>query len=242
MYLSEEFLSVQGEVRSGELSIFIRFATCNRTCEHLKVEYTTPDGKVRYGCDSYDSVDKAFKNNWTRVNCEDLIAILEKYSNCKKVVITGGEPLLNANKPEFKKFIKHLIKNKYQITIETNGDLKIVDIELFKKVIFSISPKGEIQDKDYWFMNKNSYIKALYGINISTEYLKNLQNKGMTIYIMPLGESYKQTSQRLKETFEYCVKNGFNLTDRLHLNIFKDEAKSESLVMDNMMSDNRRWG
>ncbi len=82
MYLKEEFLSIQGEGRfRGELSIFIRFAKCNRTCDDLKIEYKVSD-TIKYGCDSYDSVDKDFKYLWKEVSIEDLISIVKKYPDC----------------------------------------------------------------------------------------------------------------------------------------------------------------
>ncbi len=101
MFLKEEFLSIQGEGRfRGELSVFIRFAKCNRVCEDLKIEYKI-DNTIKYGCDSYDSVDKAFKHLWKKVTLEDLIIILKKYEDCKNVVLTGGEPLLNIKDNDF---------------------------------------------------------------------------------------------------------------------------------------------
>lgn len=96
MYLVEEFLTVQGEGKFlGELSIFIRFGKCNRTCSELGVDYKNSLGEICYGCDTYDAVDVNFINNWKKVEFIDLVNILEKYSHCKNVVITGGEPLLN---------------------------------------------------------------------------------------------------------------------------------------------------
>ena len=162
MYLKEEFLSIQGEGRfRGELSIFIRFAKCNRVCEDLKIKYEV-NNTIRHGCDSYDSVDKDFKHLWKKITLEDLKKIVLKYPNCKNVVITGGEPLLNIKDNDFIFFISYLKNNRYKITIETNGDINIADLTLAKDIVFSISPKDKIESKDYWFLNKNSYIKAIY--------------------------------------------------------------------------------
>jgi 6-pyruvoyltetrahydropterin 2'-reductase len=243
MFLKEEFLSIQGEGRyRGELSIFIRFAKCNRTCEDLKIEYKVGD-TIKYGCDSYDSVDKAFKHLWKKVTLEDLIIILKKYEDCKNVVLTGGEPLLNIKDNDFISFVNYLKRLDYKITIETNGDIEIQDSEFAKNIIFSISPKEEVASKNYWFLNKDSYIKSIYNHQkISLNYLNKLKTEGMDIFIMPNGNDYKTIDSQKREIFGYCIKNGFNFTDREHINIFKNEAKNESIILDNAMHDNFRWG
>lgn len=238
MYLKEEFLSIQGEGRfRGELSIFIRFAKCNRTCEDLKIEYKI-NNINKYGCDSYDSVDKAFKHLWKKITLEDLKKIVLKYPNCKNVVITGGEPLLNIKDEDFIAFVKYLKNLKYKITIETNGDINIIDLTLADSIIFSISPKDKIESKPYWFLNKDSYIKAIYNYDkVDLPYLNKLKAEGMDIFIMPNGNEYEIINSQKREVFDYCIKNGFNFTDREHINIFKNEAKNESIIMDNMTHD-----
>ena len=238
MYLKEEFLSIQGEGRfRGELSIFIRFAKCNRVCEDLKIKYEV-NNTIRHGCDSYDSVDKDFKYLWKEVSIEDLISIVKKYPDCKNVVLTGGEPLLNIKDNDFIFFISYLKNNRYKITIETNGDINIADLTLAKDIVFSISPKDKIESKDYWFLNKNSYIKAIYNYHkLDLAYLEKLKAEGIDIFIMPNGNDYKTIDSQKRDVFDFCIKNGFNFTDREHINIFKNEAKNESIIMDNMTHD-----
>lgn len=238
MFLKEEFISIQGEGRfRGELSIFIRFAKCNRICEDLKIAYKV-DNIVKYGCDSYDSVDKSFKSLWQKIDFNSLKIILQKYPTCKNVVLTGGEPLLNIKDKDFLLFINYLKELEYKITIETNGDILIEDLEVAKDIIFSISPKDKIESKSYWFLNKNSYIKSIYKHpKIDIDYLNKLKAEGIDIYIMPNGNDYKTIDSQKREIFEYCIENHFNFTDRDHINIFKDEANKESIIMDNMTHD-----
>ena len=238
MYLKEEFLSIQGEGRfRGELSIFIRFAKCNRVCEDLKIKYEI-NNKIKFGCDSYDSVDKDFEHLWEKISIEDLISIVKKYPDCKNVVLTGGELLLNIKDNDFISFISYLKNNRYKITIETNGDINIADLTLAKDIVFSISPKDKIESKDYWFLNKNSYIKAIYNYDkLDLAYLEKLKAEGIDIFIMPNGNDYKTIDSQKRDVFDFCIKNGFNFTDREHINIFKNEAKNESIIMDNMTHD-----
>lgn len=104
-------------------------------------------------------------------------------------------------------------------------------------MIFSISPKEEIKDKKYWYLNKESYIKALYGKeNITTRYLQELKKKGLTIYIMPIGENSTKIKKQRINVFKYCLQNGFNYTTREHLFIFGTKARKES-KLSKLMSD-----
>ena len=163
MYLKEEFLSIQGEGRfRGELSIFIRFAKCNRVCEDLKIEYKVGD-TIKYGCDSYDSVDKDFKYLWKEVAIEDLICIVKKYPDCKNIVLTGGEPLLNIKDNDFIFFISYLKNNRYKITIETNGDINILPPVLMveKARIFDQNGKGSWVDLTNIGKNSNTRTQSM---------------------------------------------------------------------------------
>ena len=231
MFLKEEFLSIQGEGRyRGELSIFIRFAKCNRTCEDLKIEYKVGD-TIKYGCDSYDSVDKAFKHLWKKVTLEDLIIILKKYEDCKNVVLTGGEPLLNIKDNDFISFVNYLKRLDYKITIETNGDIEIQDSEFAKNIIFSISPKEEVASKNYWFLNKDSYIKAIFKHNkLHTNYLLELKNLGIDVYIMPNGDKAKILELQRNDVLDYCINNGFNYTTREHVYIFGGDGSEKKIL------------
>ena len=79
MQISEIFHSVQGEGRySGEPSVFVRTSGCNLRCWFCDTPYTSwnPEGENR----SWDSI------------VEDVLQY-----DCTHVVITGGEPMLQAD-------------------------------------------------------------------------------------------------------------------------------------------------
>lgn len=234
MYLVEEFLSAQLEGRRfGELSIFIRLFGCNRTCEDLKIPYKINGSSIiKYGCDSYYAVDKEFSKNYKQIYLNDLIAILDKYS-CKNVVITGGEPLINIKDIDFLNFIDFLNDNNYKVTIETNGDIDIPKtlINKFKYAIFSISPKDIIKPKDYWFLNKDSYIKAIFKHNkLHTNYLLELKNLEIDVYIMPNGDKAKILELQRNDVLDYCINNGFNYTTREHVYIFGGDGSEKKIL------------
>lgn len=117
----EMFLSIQGEGKHiGAPSAFIRFAKCNLKCPHCDTKYSlTEDGKY--------TVDNA-------------IEFINKNSDYKQIVLTGGEPLLYQH--DIAKILALCPDKKY--TIETNGTI-VPSSRLQKlmkeKGLWSISPK-----------------------------------------------------------------------------------------------------
>lgn len=95
----EIFHSVQGEgFRAGIPHVFIRFGNCNLKCEW---------------CDT-DFLD------YENMTCKAIIDQVTQYE-CKNVIFTGGEPMINNLWP-----IQRLLKqNGYHISIETNGTIPI---------------------------------------------------------------------------------------------------------------------
>jgi organic radical activating enzyme len=112
----EIFRSIQGEGKyAGVPQVFIRFAGCNLKCSW---------------CDSAKARD--VRSPGIRLYSSDELwhAIEDMWLGCHSVVLTGGEPLLQA---EFlKDFLPILRVHKITVFLETNGTLpdelkKIVD-------------------------------------------------------------------------------------------------------------------
>lgn len=94
--LVEIFKSLQGEGRNmGRPCVFVRFAGCNLKCPW---------------CDT--DVTKRFE-----VSLDELLAELGQYK-AKSVILTGGEPTIQAGMPEL---VAALKKAGYWIGVETNG-------------------------------------------------------------------------------------------------------------------------
>lgn len=94
--LVEIFESLQGEGRNmGRPCVFVRFAGCNLKCPW---------------CDT--DVTKRFE-----VSLDELLAELGQYK-AKSVILTGGEPTIQAGMPEL---VAALKKAGYWIGVETNG-------------------------------------------------------------------------------------------------------------------------
>ena len=97
----EIFHSVQGEGhRSGIPHVFIRFGTCNLRCEWCDTDFDT----------------------YSEMNAIDILGEVMKFQ-CKNVIFTGGEPMLQNLWP-----LHRLFKNRgYSLSIESNGTIEIPD-------------------------------------------------------------------------------------------------------------------
>ena len=136
--IHEIFYSLQGEgFLQGIPMVFIRFTGCNLKCSF---------------CDT--------KTSWKKgifMNIEEIINKIKKYQ-CKKVCLTGGEPLLQ----DISFLIRILKKEKYWICIETNGTI-------WRKLVvdwITVSPKKKGRkyhfkgyDKRFWkIANEFKYV------------------------------------------------------------------------------------
>lgn len=113
--LLEYFYSIDGETkRSGELVWFIRTVGCNLSC---------------IWCDTnYCHTEAGFE-----IDIDDLVNKIEAENSCKKVTITGGEPLIHHN---IDKLLLRLLEDGFDVNIETNGSINpycVLDKNTFGK-------------------------------------------------------------------------------------------------------------
>jgi len=116
-YIFEIFQSIEGEgLRAGILSLFIRFAGCDLNCPPCDTKYSLEEKPEE--CSIYYKGKK--ENIKNPISIDVLIKIISKGRKTKRIVLTGGEPLLQAG------FIEELAKNiqyEYDICVETNGTM-----------------------------------------------------------------------------------------------------------------------
>ena len=123
--------TIQGEGKLvGIPCLFVRTSGCNLSCAWRK---ENGDGEI---CDTPFSSWKPEKNLW---EIKDLVTLIKNnIGDLKYVVVTGGEPLLQAENLTF--LFEELKKMDLHITIETNGTLH--DELLMNSVdLISMSPK-----------------------------------------------------------------------------------------------------
>lgn len=101
MKVNEIFYSIQGEgAHTGYPAIFVRFSGCNLNCPFCDTDFK-----------KYTEMDEH----------EIVLEVMKQSSSCKLVVLTGGEPTLQANS----KLLGLLHDKGYYIAIETNGTNEI---------------------------------------------------------------------------------------------------------------------
>ena len=116
MLVNEIFESIQGEgTHSGQLCTFVRFTACNLRCVYCDTEHAFHEGE-----------------SWERSTLVDNVAA----RNIPLVCVTGGEPLLQTELPEF---LQALLDSGHRVLLETGGSrplsgipdgvIKIVDVK-----------------------------------------------------------------------------------------------------------------
>jgi len=105
MKINEIFHSIQGEGKNvGLPTIFVRTTGCNLRCRYCDTTYAYYEGK--------------------EMELQDIMKEMKKW-NCRRICLTGGEPLLQ---PEMPELVDMLIYDGYEINIETNGSIDISDM------------------------------------------------------------------------------------------------------------------
>jgi 7-carboxy-7-deazaguanine synthase len=121
LQLSEIFYTIQGEgTWAGMPAVFVRLAGCNLACDFCDTDYSTK---------SFASVN-------------DVVAkVREIGQGCPMVVLTGGEPLAQAETPEL---IEALRRDGRRVHIESNGT---IFTELPADVWLCVSPKERVDPR-----------------------------------------------------------------------------------------------
>jgi 7-carboxy-7-deazaguanine synthase len=121
LQLAEIFYSIQGEgTWTGTPAVFVRLAGCNLACDFCDTDYST----------------KFF------ATADDVVAkIREIGGNCPMVILTGGEPLAQAETPAL---IESLRKDGRRVHIESNGT---IFTDLPDDVWLCVSPKERVDPR-----------------------------------------------------------------------------------------------
>lgn len=124
--INEIFYSIQGEgYDAGLPTIFIRLTGCNLRCKYCDTQYAFYEGNFM---NIYEIMDKIGK--W----------------KCRRVCITGGEPLIQEN---VYALLNKLIDSGYKVCIETNGSISIerlVGLPIVIKMDYKL-PSSAMNDK-----------------------------------------------------------------------------------------------
>ena len=126
--LTEIFYSLQGEaITSGLPTIFVRLTGCPLRRVYCDTEYAFSGGE--------------------RQSLEAIMATIASFP-CKRICLTGGEPLAQPNAIEL---MKRLLADGYEISLETAGALSVQEVPVaVSKVMDLKTPSSGEADKNLW--------------------------------------------------------------------------------------------
>ena len=155
------------------------------------------------------------------------------------VVITGGEPMLHHKEALFYEFVCELLARGHVVHFETNGTI-FVDFEKFpayKNCVFAVSPKlsnsAESRERRLNFAAlrslKQNAKDSFYKFVVSPEFDAQPEIREILaaceseVYCMPRGADRRELESGAQFCVDFCLKNGYNYSDRLHIRIWGEK-------------------
>ncbi len=227
----EIFASVQGEGPSMGMPVaFMRLSRCNLACVWCDTAYTWHfQGDER---PHRDGVEYDRKANQLSLP-EDEVAARIMALGQSRLVITGGEPLLQA--PALGRLLELLPD--VSVEIETNGTTKApapLDIRIDQ---FNVSPKlahsgnpAELallpERLDAYATDPRAWFKFVIAEPPDVDEVLALRDRYRFrpghVFLMAEGTDSETLREREKWLAPLCVRHGFRLSDRLHIHLFGD--------------------
>ncbi|TMM48715.1 7-carboxy-7-deazaguanine synthase QueE [Qipengyuania marisflavi] len=228
---AEIFASVQGEGPSaGRPCTFLRLSRCNLACVWCDTAYTWHfDGDDR---PHRDGATFARKANQLSLD-EAVVAGRIRALGQDRLVITGGEPLLQAGA------LAKLLELLPDITVEveTNGttaappqlDVRIDQFNVSPKLAHSGNP-AELallpERLDFYATDPRAWFKFVIASPADVDEVLALAERYRFrpghVFLMPEGTESETLRTREQWLAPLCVEHGFRLSDRLHIHLFGD--------------------
>jgi len=218
------FYSIQGEgVSMGEPAVFLRLHFCNLACQWCDTPYAwqLKDKYINEAIDfSFEDVARMIKGAWRCKNG----------SKTKRLVITGGEPLIQKQKIDI---LLDLLDD-WSIEIETNGTI-IPTSKQLKRCQINCSPKLKNSGNEKIRRYKPNVIRELKKWNayfkfvvsqpedldeIDMDFIRKLDIPISKVILMPLGINSEDLKKHSNAVAEYAKEKGYRMLGRLHIDIF----------------------
>lgn len=192
MRINEIFYSLQGEgILSGLPTVFVRTTGCNLRCIWCDTQYAYEKGG--------------------EIDISEIINSLEEFP-VKRVCITGGEPLLQAELPIL---ISSLLDDGFEVSLETNGSKSIRGYLEFDSLLISLDikcPQSQMQDKMDFLnikkLRKHDQLKFVIADVKDFEYAKNIMAEHepeCKVIMMPVHGT------ELTDLAEWILKDGLDV-------------------------------
>ena len=227
----EIFASLQGEGPSMGLPVaFVRLSRCNLACTWCDTAYTWRfEGDNRPHRDAVAFDRKANQVTLTPAETAERIAALGQ----KRLVITGGEPLLQAG--ALAEMLAHLPD--IGVEIETNGtvapparlDVRVDQYNVSPKLAHSGNPADLAllpERLDAWATDARAYLKFVIAAPEDVDEVLALQRRYRfqpeRVFLMAEGTSTAAQRERQAWLSALCLEHGFRMSDRLHIHLYGD--------------------
>lgn len=227
----EIFASLQGEGPSQGMPVaFVRLSRCNLACTWCDTAYTWRfEGDNRPHRDGIAFDRKANQVALSPQETAERIAALGQ----NRLVITGGEPLLQAG--ALAEMLAHLPG--MSVEIETNGtvapparlDVRVDQYNVSPKLAHSGNPAelALIPERlDAWAAEPRAFLKFVIAAPEDVAEVLELQRryrfKPGQVFLMAEGTSTAAQRERQAWLNELCLKHGFRMSDRLHIHLYGD--------------------
>ncbi|MFL0357421.1 7-carboxy-7-deazaguanine synthase QueE [Erythrobacter sp. GH1-10] len=227
----EIFASLQGEGPSAGTPVaFIRLSRCNLACTWCDTAYTWHfEGDNRPHRDDRTFDRKANQVEVSPAKAAAKIAALGQ----KRLVITGGEPLMQCGPLADMLAILPDI----EVEIETNGTTKAsshVDIRVDQ---YNVSPKlahsgnpAELalipERLDFYASDPRAFFKFVIASPEDVEEVLDLHRrhrfKPGHVFLMPEGTDSATLRERETWLAPLCLEHGFRMSDRMHIHLYGD--------------------
>ncbi|HWK41844.1 MAG TPA: 7-carboxy-7-deazaguanine synthase QueE [Croceibacterium sp.] len=231
----EIFASLQGEGPSvGKPCAFVRLSRCNLACRWCDTPYTwhfTGDNRPHRGGETYERAD-----NQVTLAEEDVAARIAALGQ-PRLVVTGGEPLLQA--PALARMLAHLaaLAPRIRVEVETNGSVApppALDALVHQ---FNVSPKlahsGNPADLAlvperlaHWAAEPRAFFKFVIAAPADVDEVLALADRhsipAERIYLMAEGTDAATLHGREAWLAQLCLDHELTLSGRLHIHLYGD--------------------
>lgn len=225
--------TLQGEGPNlGEPAVFVRLYGCNLDCAWCDTPYTW-DTKGKLGV-VYKATDESRHMTLAEVRA----AVLGLHAPLARpmVVITGGEPLVQASGLAL--LVRDLLDHGYRVEIETNGTLRVPEPWLagVAGLTFNVSPKLahartkpiDVDRLGEWAKLPGATLKFVAADPDDLDEVAQLLQQLRTDWairptIMPEGRSAAAIAECGRRLAPAVLARGWRMTTRLHVLLWGDE-------------------
>lgn len=233
LLVSEIFKSHQGEGPScGQLATFIRLGGCNLHCHWCDTPYTwvfTDRQRLLHD-------GRAIYNPKHELKRMSLSAIADRLFDLRSelIVITGGEPLLQAERvARFIRLISHGLMP-YRFEIETAGTVLPGELAQFDNVTFNVSLKLDSSGNELELRNVPEVIRTLNNCQSRFKFVITRDSFAgdlaeverlryqfgiypNRIWLMPEGTTQLDQVSGIQQLMPAALSLGYNVSTRLHV-------------------------